>query len=402
MQPRLAKEFIVAAILCATCLAGFGLYHSKIGLGLRAQLGQETGTFLYALRQYNDDDIAGALTTIQPLVANGHEPSLNLVCGFVNSYEPIAPTPEGCVTALQDQPTQRLTSLTDLAIFAQEWDAAANLIDTRLASGDQTAHFDRARLIFAAPKGRFDPADLMASLELSNAAQDPRGQYVAVVNALNASSGGAITPVVTELLSRHPKLRASDAYFELAKLMQTGAVSSDLSYVDVLRRADETGNPHAARYLAQYYAANPDQDTTGNERNLWTAKAAATDDPVAQYNAAINILNSPGAEKPVGEAVDLLVSSSTAGFVPAMNMLGATLYQNPALLDLPTPEVQTKALALMEEAAAKDDLNALFNLGNIYLHLQNQPKAVEYLRKGASLGSQPSRDLLEQIGATAD
>jgi TPR repeat protein len=402
MQPRLAKVLVSAAVVSAACLSGIAIYHSKIGLGLRAQLGQQSGTFLYALQLYNDDDIAGALKTIRPLVANGHEPSLNLVCGFVNGYEPVAATPEACVIALQEQPTQRLASLTDLAIFAQEWDTAADLIATRLDGGDQTAHFDRARLIYAAPKGRFDPADLMAALEQSNAAQDPRGQYATVVNTLNASSGGAITPVLTELLTRQPKLKASDAYFELAKLMQTGAISSDLSYVDVLLRADQTGNPHAARYLAQYYAANPELDPTGNQRTLWTAKAAGTDDPVAQYNAAIAILNSPDAAKPMGEAVALLDRSAAAGFVPALNMLGATLYQNPGLLEQPAAEVQAQALALMEQAAAKDDLNALFNLGNIYLYLQDQPKALGYLRKGASLGSEPAQALLDQLGAATD
>jgi TPR repeat protein len=102
------------------------------------------------------------------------------------------------------------------------------------------------------------------------------------------------------------------------------------------------------------------------------------------------------------EAIALLDQSAAAGFVPAMNMLGATLYQNPELSPQSASEVQENALALMNAAAAKDDLHALFNLGNIFLTRQDRPRALVYLRKGASLGSQPARELLVQIGETTD
>lgn len=402
MRLRISRILTGTLLVCALGIAGYSLYHSKIGLGLRAQTGQTSGTLLYALRLYQDDEIGAALTAIEPLVATGYEPALNLVCGFVNGYEPVATTPEECVTVLQETPEQRLISLTDLAIWAQEWDVAVGLLETRLAAGDLTAHFDRARLNFAAPKGMFDTAELMAALAASNTAQDPRGQYATVVSTLNEASGGALSPVVAELLSRKPKLRASDAYFELAKLIQTGAVSSDLSYVEVLRRADATGSPHAARYLAQYFISNPDLDPQGKERQQWLAKAASVDDPVAQYNLALEIMNSADEAKPMDQAIALLDRSAAAGFVPAMNMLGATLFQNPGLLPQPAADVQAQALGLMEAAAAKDDLHALFNLGNIYLSQEDRPKAVTYLRKGAALGSQPARDLLGQIGEATD
>jgi hypothetical protein len=402
MRRSLTKAIGGTAVVAALGLGGFGLYQSEIGLGLRAQLGQPTGTMLYAIRLYENDDIAGALTTIEPLVKSGHDAALHLICGFVNSYEPVASTSEECVAVLQNDSVQRLTSLTDIAIWAQEWDVASGLLDDRLLDGDITAHFDRARLIFAAPMGRFDPADLMKSIDFSNAAQDPRGQYTSVVNSLNLSSGGALSPIVIEILSRRPKLQASDAYFELAKLIQTGAVSSDLGFVEVLRRADATGSPHAARYLAQYYMSNPQLDPSGAERQQWLAKAAAADDPVAQYNLALEIMNNLDVANAMDEAVALLDLSAAAGFVPAMNMLGATLYQNPELSPQSASEVQENALALMNAAAAKDDLHALFNLGNIFLTRQDRPRALVYLRKGASLGSQPARELLVQIGETTD
>ena len=390
------------AVVSGVCLASVALYHSSIGLGLRAQLGQTSGIYLNALELYQGNDVAKALATISPLVETGHEPSLNLVCGFVNGYERVAPTEEECVTALQNRPSQRLESLTDIAMWAQEWDVAATLLDKRFAQGDLTSHFDRARLIFAAPSGHFAEEDLQKNLDLAQAAQDPRGQYAAVVSALNLSSGGTLSPVLTEILSRQPKMRAADAYFELAKLIQTGAVSSDLSYVEVLQRADATGNPDAARYLAQYYISNPDQDESGAERRVWLDKAAAANDPVAQYNLALTLMNNPDDPAPMANAVFLLDRAAATGFVPAMNMLGATLWQRPNLLPQTPEEVRAQALGLMEAAAGKDDLNALFNLGNIHLSQQDQPTAVEYLRRAAALGSEAARELLVQIGGTSD
>ncbi len=105
--------------------------------------------------------------------------------------------------------------------------------------------------------------------------------------------------------------------------------------------------------------------------------------------------------KPMDQAIALLDRSAAAGFVPAMNMLGATLFQNPALLPQPAAGVQATALGLMEAAAAKDDLHALFNLGNIYLSQEDRPKALTYLRKGPFFADAPNapRDGDSKYGA---
>lgn len=402
MRQNLSRIALGLVVSLGVAAAAVVLYQSKIGLGLRAQAGQTSGTFLHAVALYDSDRVGEALTTIRPLAEAGHEPTLNLICGFVNGYEPVAATEAECVTVLKDRPLQRLTSLADLAVWAQEWDVADQIIAHRLDSGDLTAHFDRARLVVAAPQGTFDVAVLASAIDQSSAAEDPRGQYASVISVLSANADGSLAPVLAEILTRKPRFTASDAYFELAKLIQTGAISSDLSYVEVLRRADATGNPHAARYLAQYYLSNPDQDAEGAETRVWLTKAATSDDPVAQYNLAVTILNSAEADRPMDQAVTLLDRSAASGFVPAMNMLGATLWQNPDLLADDAEQVRQTALGLMEAAAAKDDVNALFNLGNIYLSQQDVAKATEYLTRGAALGNQPARDLLDQIGATPE
>lgn len=402
MKSKFFRLVLGAALIFGSTIAGIFLYHTKLGLSLRAQVGQTSGTFLHALSLYEDDRIGDALNTIAPLVRGGHRPSLNLICGFVHVYEPVSATEMECVTVLETRADQRLISLTDIAIWAQEWDAAAQLIAQRLDLGDITAHFDRARLVYAAERGRFDPTDLATAIDNARRADDPRGQYAAVVSTLNAQADGALSPVLAEILTRRPKLTVSDSYFELAKLIQTGAVSSDLSYTEVLRRADATGNLHAARYLAQYFLANPSQDPDGTQTQTWLTKAAQANDPVAQYNLAVSILNSAEPEMRMQQAIVLLDRAAAAGFVPAKNMLGATLWQNPDLLADDPAQVRTSALRLMEEAGLANDVNALFNLGNIHLFQQDLPKALEYLTKAAALGSEPARGLLDQFGANAD
>lgn len=397
-RSKLPRLLLAAAVFGVAGFGGLLVYGSSLGLGLRAQLGQTSGTFLHALDLYENGDVADALQTIEPLVAQGHGPSLNVICGFVNGREPVAATETECVTILEEQPLRRLDSLTETALWAQEWDVAADIIDRRLAEGDISAHFDKARLIRAAPSGRYGGQDLLAALQASAAAQDPRGQYAAVLLALDVSSNASLSPVLAEILDRQPKLRGADALFELAKLMQTGAVSSDLKYVEVLRRADAGGNPNAARYLAQYFIANPDQDPAGSERLVWMTKAASSGDPVAQYNLAVEFLSRPPETQRLDEVVVLLDRSATAGFVPAMNLLGTTLWQMPALLPKPAEEVKAQAMGLMQAAAAKDDVNANFNLGNILLSQQSPEQSLPYLRKAAALGSQPARDLLVKLG----
>lgn len=397
--PRL---LLAAAAIVAAVVGGLALYRAPLGYAVRAQLGQTSGSFLHAMARYERGDLTEALRVITPVVTAGYGPALNMVCGFVHDREPVAPTAAECVTQLEQQPVRRLESLTEIALWAQEWDVAAALLDQRLAEGDVSAHFDRARLIRAAPSGRYTGQDLLSALEQSNRAQDPRGQYAAVILALDVGSQGTLSPVLAEMLDRQPKLRAADAYFELAKLMQTGAVSSDLSYVDVLGRADSGGNPHAARYLAQYYIANPDQDPTGTERLRWMERAAQAGDPVAQYNLAVDILGSPPETRKMEDALALLDRAAVAGFAPAMNLLGATLWQMPRLLPEPEKDVQARAMALMEAAAAQNDVNAHFNLGNIHVSQQALDKGLPHLRKAAELGNEPARAMLVQLGDQAE
>lgn len=396
--PGIARLGIGLGAALVVSLVGLAIYASPTGLKLRAELGQTSGRYLLAVEQYSQGDLGPAITTIKPLVTEGHLPSLNLVCGFLNGREPVAPTPEGCVTKLENQPELRLASLTDLAIWAQEWDVAASLVQQRASEGDITAHFDKARLVRAAPSGRFTGQDLLDALQQSAEKQDPRGQYAAVVLALDVGANGALSPVLAELLDRRPKLSAADAYFELAKLMQTGAISSDLDYVEVLRRADAGGNVHAARYLAQYYSANPQLDAAGAERDKWMRKAANSDDPVAQYNLAVEMLAAPPEVRQMEEAVALLDRSASSGFAPALNLLGATLWQMPRLGTGEPEAVQDQAMKLMQAAAERNDANAHYNLGKIYLSRQDTEQALPYLRRASELGNTPARELLVQLG----
>lgn len=402
MLKILLRFLLALSTIVALGLGGLAFYNGKIGLGLRAKLGQPSGTFLHAVSLYQNEDISNAIVAIEPVVSSGYRPALTLLCGIINQYEPVAATVDDCVTSLEETPRQRRTSLTDAAIWAQEWDTAAWLLDRRIANGDPTAHFDRARLMLAGPPDALDAGQLMEAIALSNAAQDPRGQYAHVVSILNIPADGALKPILVELLTRQPKLTASDAYFELAKLIQTGAVSSDLGYLEVLLRADHLGNPDAARYLAQFFLSNVDQDPDGSERRRWLVKAAASGDPIAQFNLAVFILNNPSDNSHISEAIAYLDRSAAAGFIPAMNTLGTILLQNPTLLAMDEGEARKSALALIETAAEQDDPNALFNLGSIYVSQDEPERALPYLQDAAALGITQARDMLGQLGEVSD
>lgn len=383
-------------------LFGLAFYNSKTGLGLRAALSQPSGTFLYAVSLYQDEKIADAIVAIDPVLSSAYPPALTLICEIINDHEPIAATAEECVRTLENSPHQRRVSLTEVAVWAQEWVTADWLIKQRLANEDPTANFDLARLMLAAAPGELDAARLMQAIASSNKAQDPRGQYAHAVSMLNISANGALNPVLVEMLTRRPKMTASDAYFELAKLIQTGAVSSDLQYVDVLLRADRLGNPNAARYLAQFYLSNSDQDPTRSERRRWLMKAAATGDPVAQFNMALLIIDNPVDDSELTAAIEYLNKSASVGFVPSMNLLGTILWQNPALLSRDETNVRQLAIELLEAAAEKGDVNALFNLGSINLSQNMIAKALPYFRQAATLGSEQAKAVLDQLGDESD
>lgn len=398
----LVRIGLAISAVMAVWLSGLAFYNSQTGFGLRAMLGQQSGTFLHAVSLYEGENIADAIVAIDPVLSLGYPPALNLICGIINDHEPIAATADECVRRLEHIPRQRRASLTEIAVWAQEWDTAYWLIDQRIANEDPTANFDLARVMLAAPPGDFDAARLMQAIESSNRAMDPRGQYAHAVSILNISADGALNPVLVEMLTRRPKMTASDAYFELAKLIQTGAVSSDLRYVDVLLRADTLGNPSAARYLAQFYLSNPDQDPTGSESRRWLMKAATSGDPVAQFNMAIMMMNESGDARVLTAAIEYLDLSASAGFVPAMNTLGTILWQNPALLPRDETAVQQLAIELLELAAEKGDVNALFNLGNINLSQNEIEKALPYFQKAARLGNDQAKAIFDQLGDESD
>lgn len=402
MLRTLVRIILALSAVMAVWLAGLAFYNSKTGLGVRATLGQPSGAFLYAVSLYQDEKIADAILAIHPVLSSGYPPALSLICGIINDHEPIAATAEECVKTLETNPRQRQASLTEVGIWAQEWETVDWLVDRRIAKDDPTAHFDRARAMLAAPTGDLDAARLMQAIAASNKAQDPRGQYAHAVSILNISADGALNPVLVEMLTRQPKLTAADAYFELAKLIQTGAVSSDLPYVDILLRADALGNLNAARYLAQFYLSNTDQDPTGSEQRRWLMKAAASGDPVAQFNLALVMINEPDDDSSLSDAIAYLDQSASAGFVPAMNSLGTILWQSPELLGRDVAVVRQLAIELLDDAADKGDVNALFNLGSIHLSQNAIAKAVPYFQKAAKLGSDEAKSVLDQLGDEFD
>ena len=150
-------------------------------------------------------------------------------------------------------------------------------------------------------------------------------------------------------------------------------------------------------YLAQFYLSNSDQDPTRSERRRWLMKAAATGDPVAQFNMALLIIDNPVDDSELTAAIEYLNKSASVGFVPSMNLLGTILWQNPALLSRDETNVRQLAIELLEAAAEKGDVNALFNLGSINLSQNMIAKALPYFRQAATLGSEQAKAVLDQL-----
>lgn len=390
------------ALICLLLAFVFSIafYNSGTGVRLRAQLGHTSGQYLYATQLYETGEIGNALITIEPAVATGYIPALMALCDIMNDYQAIAPNQESCVSLLEQTLQKRLSTLTEAAFWSLEWDAADELLSKRLAEGDLTAYFDRARSLVLKRPDILDVSGVIQDLQKANVAQDPRGQYAYVVATINAANAGALSPVLLEVLNRRPSIKAGDAYFELAKLIQIGAISSDLDYITILMRSHQLGNIYAAGYLAQYYLANPEKDQTGTEQPKWLEIAANYGDAVAQFNIALDVINNQEGERPLADAVALLDRSAGAGFVPAQTLLGVTLWKNPNLMEGSEEEVRQRAVDLMQSAAEKQDLNAMFNLGSILVSQGKIEQAVAYLTKAAALGHVPAQSMLNELGAT--
>lgn len=399
---KILKSGAYAIGLCVLGALGSVFYTSEAGLRLRAQLGHSSAEFTLALRDYQQGNTASSFATFERLVLGGYAPAIVMMCDTLNKRKSEPAMGETCIDAGEGSPETRLKQLSDLAFFAQEWGVLSELLQRRVDEGDADAHFDLARYEALSRPEMLDVPRIIEHLAASAKSDDPRGHYLLAVaelgNVADAGGQALIGSSFAEALIRKPVLTKAEAYFELAKLMQSGLLSSKLSYVDVLEKADALGSPYAAGYLAQYYANNPDVTAPeGKPLAYWMKRAADFGDPVAQFNWATHLLSSQPDEAADREALKLLRASAGNGFAPSHTRLGTLLWQKPALNSDDPEEGRKQALIHLERATELGDANASFNLGQIAIAMGQHDKAKAYLTHSAERGNELAAQALAQL-----
>lgn len=374
-------------------------WNTEPGLRMRAALGQKPAQMALVLRDYQAGDLSSAFARIDPLLLAEHEPAVALVCELLSQRPAYPPQTPACLEAGDQPQLRRLAQLSDLAVFARQWDVLAGLLDRREAAGDTRVAFERARAAALLRPEAPDMEDVVTHLRASAQATDPRGQYLLAVYQLGlAADGEASIPferTLATLLTQEPAIAPADAYFELAKLMQAGAISSDLAYAEVLRRADQLGNPYAAGHLAQYLIANPGMAPVGGlEADGWMARAADNGDPVARYNLAVQLLAGEPDAAAISKAEGLLLASAETGFAPATTRLGALYWRRPQLVAEDADTGRRRAVDLWIRAADLGDANAFFNLGEVARAQGEIAQAREYYQQAAERGNAGAAEAL--------
>lgn len=380
-------------VVTLAVLGGLGTaaYHSDAGLSVRATLGQNDAKLAQSVKAFEAGDTRTAFEVLSGLVQDGHPASIEVLCQTLDLRQHHAPMGATCRAEDETNPHQRLKQLSDAAFFAQEWAILDGLLQQRREAGDVSAHFESARFeAFSRPEA-LDVNAIQSHLVASAQAQDPRGQYVlAILGLREISDAGAqrlVTRSFASALTQNPPIDAGHAYFELAKLMQAGLISSDLHLTEVLRRADAAGSPHAAGYLAQFYLSNPDFPVPDErDAEYWLEAAAGYDDPVAQYNLAIRLIETQRFEAEQDAVMDLLSRSAERGFAPAFTQIGAMLWQDPDLMGQSAETGRAQSVDYLTRAANMGDANALFNLGSIKLAQGDRAAGVKLLQEAQARG----------------
>lgn len=115
------------------------------------------------------------------------------------------------------------------------------------------------------------------------------------------------------------------------------------------------------------------------------------------YELATCYINGTGTNEYISYGVTLLTNAANAGFADAQETLGMCYMAGSDKLGI--KQSTYKGQELLDKAAAQDDDDALFDLGQIYLegrygYTTDAAKAYTYLKKSADLGNADAMDYL--------
>ncbi|WAC49837.1 tetratricopeptide repeat protein [Asticcacaulis sp. SL142] len=177
------------------------------------------------------------------------------------------------------------------------------------------------------------------------------------------------------------------AQYIKAIVADTGKDRNEAEAIEWYSKAAEQGHVSAMMGLADIY----DKKTDTSSRTLaahWYAEAARNGDGRAQYQLAQYHIKSWGGLTPdPAKIAHLLQQSADAGYGPSLTRYGVELRAQGKL---------DEALPWFRKGAARGDLEALYNLGEIYADPQNGEltdviRAVTYFEEAANLGHVPSQ-----------
>jgi len=386
-------KYLKIVVCCILIFAGvIFLFRDKL---LDADVVSYNTARLHFEDQADPNGAIKALAAIEKAFLNGYEPAITTICLQV---KPTSNATElaACQADFIDNKHRQWQALGKLANSVRDFENSARYFQQAVDAGNPFSHFEKLFLEAQFKATNLKDIGVLESMYSGAQMGDPRAQYMLAAAQIAAKGNPEFdlsTWTIDQLAAMKSVPSVGDGYFRLAELMKAGKVSSDLSYEDVLQRADRYGNKNASLLLIELYSKAVNISDQGKKITFWTEKAAGYGYAQAQYNIATKLVQDSGADN-LKEAIKWLDLASQQGLAEAQTALGVMLYYGNDALS----KDRITALQYLEAAAEKNNPEAYFNLGAInYAEAGSlTPNAIHYLRKSAELGNTEAQLLLNQ------
>lgn len=401
MLKKIIRIIVLIVVFSLFSLGALVAYGSAPIVKLRANWGQNNAQFIVALQNWKKKRYTQATSTFIDLALEEHRPTIEFICGILDARSFQPQLGDACLNPTSNLKQVRLQNLSDAAVFGKQWGPMQMVLEKRADLNDPRVHFDFARYYHFTQGINHIPSEVKLHIQKSAEMNDPRGQLLyAILNIANDAEENVVelfNQSVLSYLSKQPSLTNHEAYFELAKLVQSGLVQTNVELHDILVAADQAGNPYAASMLAQFdLNSDISEQKRGQISTIWMERAANQGDPVAQYNFAIQLLQNQNTNQDLMKAEGMLQKSAQQGFAPAQTTLGNLYWQQTRLFFDDIEIGRKSAIDKYKIAANLGDANAMFNLGQIELALGNLNTAQEYFINSSDRGHSGSAQILEE------
>lgn len=341
----------------------------------------------------NSDRLRLSLEAMEKPLINGLPEAITSIC---NQYYP--KQSDSCQVDMAQSVGRRWQALAKIAVGINETSMAKGYFSMAIEVGYPYAHFDHLFLTVQDENEKWDAGDVVKSAYLGSESGDPRAQYLVALMQLEEKTQANFNIqqfLIAKLSNAKSVPTIGDSYFELAMLIKSGSVGSDLSYENLLMRSDFYGNINASLLMVDFLKEQQASPQNDQLIDKWLTKAAGYGFPKAQYNLAMKYSKDQKNSETLEKAARLLAGAAQQNLPEAQTALGVLLFYGN---DVVTQDKEA-GVQLLERAASVNDPVALFNLGMIWLGQDgdNSQKAGDYLSRSAALGSREARNFLDQI-----